>query len=74
MEHEVYHKRMTFDASTLSSIEPILEGMPGGLFIYCAGGGEELLYINSAVLRIFGCDTKAHRIYIQGDGTPRRYR
>ncbi len=58
MEHEVYHKRMTFDASTLSSIEPILEGMPGGLFIYCAGGGEELLYINSAVLRIFGCDTK----------------
>ena len=60
MDHEVYHKRTTpvFDARTLSSIGPILEGMPGGLFIYRAGGDEELLYINSAVLRIFGCDTE----------------
>lgn len=60
MDHEVYHKRTTpvFDARTLSSIGPILEGMPGGLFIYRADGDEELLYINSAVLRIFGCDTE----------------
>lgn len=60
MEKEVYHKRrgQAFDKHTLSSIEPILEGMPGGLFIYRAGGDEELLYINSAVLRIFGCDTE----------------
>lgn len=60
MDYEVYHKRMrpAFDAYTLSSIEPILEGMPGGLFIYHADGDEELMYINSAVLRIFGCDTE----------------
>lgn len=60
MDHQVYHKRMrrAFDASTLSGIGPILEGMPGGLFIYCADGDEELLYFNSAVLRIFGCDTE----------------
>lgn len=60
MEQEVYHKRMrqAFDKHTLSSIGPILEGMPGGLFIYCADGDEELLYINNAVLRIFGCDTE----------------
>lgn len=60
MDHEVYHKRMkrVFDAGTLSSIGPILEGMPGGLFIYYADGDEELLYLNSAVLRIFGCDTE----------------
>ncbi|MDE6055983.1 MAG: response regulator [Lachnospiraceae bacterium] len=60
MDQEVYHKRMrqVFDEHTLSSIAPILEGMPGGLFIYHADGDEELLYINSAVLRIFGCDTE----------------
>lgn len=60
MDQEVYHRRMkrAFDASTLTSIEPILEGMPGGLFIYYADGDEELLYQNSAVLRIFGCDTE----------------
>lgn len=60
MEQETYHERIrqAFDEHTLSSIEPILEGMPGGLFIYHADGDEELMYINSAVLRIFGCDTK----------------
>ncbi len=60
MDQEVYHKKMrqVFDEHTLSSIAPILEGMPGGLFIYHADGDEELLYINSAVLRIFGCDTE----------------
>ena len=60
MEYGEYHKRMRtyFDEHTLSGIEPILEGMPGGLFIYHADGDEELMYINSAVLRIFGCDTE----------------
>lgn len=60
MEQETYHERIrqAFGEHTLSSIEPILEGMPGGLFIYHADGDEELMYINSAVLRIFGCDTK----------------
>ncbi len=60
MEQKVYHKgaRQAFDEQTLSSIAPILEGMPGGLFIYYADGDEELLYVNSAVLRIFGCETK----------------
>ncbi len=60
MEHEMYHDRLrqALDANTLSMIEPILEQMPGGLFIYHADGSEELLYINNAVLRIFGCQTK----------------
>lgn len=50
-------KVMAFKEHTLAKIEPILEGMPGGLFIYRADETEELLYINSAVLRIFGCET-----------------
>ena len=28
--------------------------MPGGFFIYKAGGNEELLYANQATLNIFG--------------------
>lgn len=59
MEREMYHDKLrrALDANTLSTIEPILERMPGGFFIYHADGNEELLYLNSAVLRIFGCQT-----------------
>lgn len=32
--------------------------MPGGFFIYYADGGEEIVYINEAVVRIFGCETR----------------
>lgn len=59
MEREMYRDKLrrALDANTLSTIEPILERMPGGFFIYHADGNEELLYLNSAVLRIFGCQT-----------------
>lgn len=46
-----------FDEQTLPIIEQISEGMPGGFFIYHADGDEELIHINGAMLRIFGCDT-----------------
>lgn len=48
---------ISFDEHTLPVIEQISEGMPGGFFIYHADGDEELIYINGAMLRIFGCDT-----------------
>lgn len=48
---------ISFDEQTLPIIEQISEGMPGGFFIYHADGAEELIYINRAMLRIFGCDT-----------------
>ena len=48
---------ITFDEQTLPIIEQISEGMPGGFFIYHADGNEELIHINGAMLRIFGCDT-----------------
>ena len=35
--------------------EAIGEGMPGGFFIYKAGGREEILYANSVMVSIFGC-------------------
>lgn len=48
---------ISFNEQTLPIIEQISEGMPGGFFIYHAGGDEKLIYINGAMLRIFGCDT-----------------
>ncbi|MCI9396817.1 MAG: response regulator [Lachnospiraceae bacterium] len=49
---------ISFDEHTLPVIEQISEGLPGGFFIYHADGDEELIYINDAMLRIFGCDTR----------------
>ena len=59
MKQEREHSELTisFNEQTLPIIEQISEGMPGGFFIYHADGDEELIYINRAMLRIFGCDT-----------------
>ena len=35
----------------------IMQGIPGGFFIYRAGGDEEIIYANDAMLRLFRCDT-----------------
>ena len=40
---------------TIFLAEKIGRYMPGGFFIYKAGGNEELLYANQATLNIFGC-------------------
>ena len=34
-----------------------MDKMPGGFLIYCADRGEEILYANQALLRIFQCST-----------------
>lgn len=34
-----------------------MDEMPGGFFIYHADAGEEIIYANKALLRIFRCDT-----------------
>ena len=39
------------------SVHEIMQGIPGGFFIYRAGGDEELIYANDAMLRLFRCDT-----------------
>ena len=36
-------------------LEWVAEQMPGGFFIYRADASQELLYVNTAVLRMFGC-------------------
>ena len=39
------------------TINDIMQGIPGGFFIYRADESEELIYVNDAMLRLFKCDT-----------------
>ena len=43
--------------SLTPAIEWFSEQIPGGFFIYRADNSMEILYINNAVLNIFGCET-----------------
>ena len=53
-------KKFELNEQTLYVIEEIGGHMPGGFFIYKAGGTEELLYANRKVFDIFGCADLAH--------------
>ncbi len=44
-------------AHTASALKAFTDNMPGGFFIYHADGEETILYANTAMLRIFKCDT-----------------
>ena len=48
-----------FDPSNpdLSSMLWLGDQLPGGFFLYREGGEQELLHVNQAVLRIFGCES-----------------
>ena len=39
------------------TINDIMQGIPGGFFIYRANDNEELIYVNDAMLHLFRCDT-----------------
>ena len=39
------------------TINDIMQGMPGGFFIYRADSSEEIIYANDAMLSLFRCDT-----------------
>ncbi|MBR2764462.1 MAG: response regulator [Blautia sp.] len=43
---------------TLRTIEEIGNHMPGGFYIYRAAEPGDILYVNRAVLEIYGCETK----------------
>ena len=49
---------LSFNEQTLPIIVRFSESLPGGFFIYHADGDEELIHINDAMLRIFGCATR----------------
>lgn len=58
---------LTLDEATMPVIKQLTDGMPGGFFIYCAEGEEELLYFNVAMLRIFGCETREEFVELTGN-------
>lgn len=58
---------MNFDENKIPFMESILEEMPGGFFAYRAGEDEHLLYINKAILRIFGCDNEKEFCELTGN-------
>ncbi|MBR3538453.1 MAG: response regulator [Eubacterium sp.] len=51
----MFGKRFELNEQTVPIIEEMGKHIPGGFFIYKATGAEELLYINDAAIRIFGC-------------------
>ncbi len=58
MARAKYDVKLDLNEQTIPILEQISDGMPGGFFIYHAGGDGEIIYINRAMLRIFGCDTR----------------
>ena len=53
----MFGRKFSLNEQTMHIVEEIGRHMPGGFFIYKAEAPEELLYVNKAVLNIFGCDT-----------------
>ena len=48
-------QRFNLNEQSLQAIRQFGEHFPGGFFIYREEGNKELLYVNSALLEIFGC-------------------
>ena len=53
----MFGKSFVMDEKSMSIIEQMADHMPDGFFIYKAVEGENLVYANRAVCRIFGCDS-----------------
>ena len=52
----MFGKNFVLNEQTMNIIEAIGQHMPGGFFIYRAEGDEEIIYVNEAVISLFGCD------------------
>ena len=52
----MFGEHFQLNEQTIPVVEEIGRHMPGGFFIYKAEEPEELLYINQAALRIYGCN------------------
>jgi len=55
----MFGKHFELNEDTLAIVKDIGSHMPGGFFIYRAGGDEELLYANQNVFVIYGCENEA---------------
>lgn len=53
----VYSLLKVYNMNAEDMLKKITDEMLGGFFVYRAGGAEEIIYANMAMLRIFECDT-----------------
>ncbi len=49
---------LIFNETTFPVMEQIMEGMPGGFFIYHADEDGRLIYANKALMEIYGCSSE----------------
>ena len=49
--------RLTINENTIPVISALADNLPGGFFIYRAGGNEELVYYNQCVPAMSGCES-----------------
>ena len=52
----MFGRNFELNEQTMTFIDKLGKHMPGGFFIYKAEGDEELIYVNDATIRLFGCD------------------
>lgn len=60
-ENKMHDRRRTLNVNTediLKRVEAVAEFLPGGFFIYRADEKEELITINTELLRLFECETE----------------
>lgn len=60
-ENKMHDRRRTLNVNTediLKRVEAVSEFLPGGFFIYRADEKEELITINTELLRLFECETE----------------
>ncbi len=57
MQREVYPLFAAQDMKAEEMLNKITNEMPGGFFVYRADGEEEIIYANTAMLRLFNCST-----------------
>ena len=52
----MFGKHFELNEQTMTIIEELGRHMPGGFFLYRAEGDGEIIYVNAAVIRLFGCE------------------
>lgn len=60
-ENRMHDRRRTLNVNTedvLKRVEAVAEFLPGGFFIYRADEKEELITVNTELLRLFDCETE----------------
>lgn len=63
----VYSLLKIYNMNAEDMLKKITDEMPGGFFVYRAGGDEEIIYANMAMLRIFECDTMEEFVELTGN-------